>query len=236
MITLSETPAIETVEICRTYDGPDGPIHALKGVNLVVPVGHMVAVKGRSGSGKTTLLNIIGGLDHPTSGEVRVFGERVDRMGPGAAARWRAENLGFVFQTHGLMPTMSAFENVELAVRLAGKKRKERTTLATEHLDRVGLASRMNHRPTELSGGQRQRAAVARALASGNKLIIADEPTAGLDTATSTEVFQLLRSLVHDSGITILMATHDPVADDFMDTTSHLELGSLVIEKLTPRS
>jgi putative ABC transport system ATP-binding protein len=224
---MTEPPAVEVRNIRRVYEGPEGPVAALDGLDLVVHRGEMVAVMGRSGSGKTTLLNLVGGLDQPTAGEVSVFGKRIDRLGTAATARWRSRNLGFVFQAHGLMPGMSALENVDLGLRITGVKRRRRRALARDCLERVGLADRLHHRPAELSGGQRQRAAIARAIAPGNRLLLADEPTAGLDSATAAEVFDLLRSLVDESGITVLLATHDPLTEDYVDAATHLDQGVL---------
>lgn len=224
--------AVEARGIVRIFDGPDGPVSALTGVDLTVGTGTMFAVRGRSGSGKTTLLNLIGALDTPTEGSITVLGQRVDELGLASSAQWRAQNLGFVFQAHALMPSMTAHENVELVLRIAGMRRKERMDRATECLEDVGLSDRMHHRPAELSGGQRQRVAVARAIAPGNQLIIADEPTAGLDSAAATEVLELLRAMVDTKDITVLMATHDPLSGDFVHAATHLERGVLVEDRL----
>jgi ABC-type lipoprotein export system ATPase subunit len=226
------TLAVDVRSAERVYDGPEGPVTALSGVNLAVTAGTMVAVRGRSGSGKTTLLNLVGALDQPTAGEILVFGRRVDELAPGTAASWRAENLGFVFQAHALMPAMSALENVDLGLRIAKTDRREAARRARESLERVGLGDRIHHRPSELSGGQQQRVAVARAIATGNPLLLADEPTAGLDSSAASEVFALLRSLVDESGITILMATHDPLTDEYVDAATHLEGGRLMIDRI----
>jgi putative ABC transport system ATP-binding protein len=232
MIPAPENLAVEVHAVERVYDGPEGPVIALSGVDLTVAPGTMVAVRGRSGSGKTTLLNLVGALDQPTAGEVHVFGRRIDQLTPGAAASWRAETLGFVFQAHALMPAMSALENVDLGLRIAKTERKEAERLARESLERVGLGDRLDHRPSELSGGQQQRVAVARAIATGNRLVLADEPTAGLDSSAASEVFGLFRSLVDDSGITILMATHDPLTEEYVDAATHLEGGRLVVDRI----
>lgn len=225
-------PVVSVRGAGRVYDGPEGPVAALDGVDLSVSPGTMVAVRGRSGSGKTTLLNLVGALDHPTSGEIEVLGERVDRLAPGAAAAWRAHNLGFVFQAHALMPVMTALENVDLGLRISGVDRRTARQRARESLQRVGLGDRLDHRPSELSGGQQQRVAVARAIATGNPLLLADEPTAGLDSTAATGVFELLRSLVDETGLTILMATHDPLTDEFVDAATHIESGRLVEDRL----
>lgn len=226
--------AITVRSASRVFDGPVGPVQALRDVDLDVATGTMAAVRGRSGSGKTTLLNLVGALDHPTSGTVTVLGTRLDQMSAAAAAQWRAENLGYVFQAHALMPSMSAFENVELVLRIIGLGRKERNERTLQCLADVGLSDRVDHRPAELSGGQRQRVAVARAIAPGTDLLIADEPTAGLDSASAAEVFELLRGLVDERGLTIAMATHDPLSDEFVDSATHLERGRLVVDELPP--
>lgn len=220
-------PAVEVIAVRREFSGAAERVVALDGVDLTVSQGAICAVMGRSGSGKTTLLNLVGALDRPTSGRVEVFGERVDRFDSSTAAGWRRSTLGFVFQSHALMPSMSAFENVELAMRIAGHSRSAAAAGSGEALRSVGLGDRMDHRPGQLSGGQRQRVAVARAVASGARLLLADEPTAGLDTTASSEVFTLLRSLVDASGITVLMATHDPLTSDFVDNAVELRDGSV---------
>lgn len=221
------TAVIGTRDLARVYATPAGDVLALHPITLAVAPGSIVAVTGRSGSGKTTLLNLLGALDRPTSGEVVVCGEHVDRLAPAAAARWRARTVGFVFQNPGLMSTMSAAENVELGLRIAGvpdrADRRRRTTAALEH---VGLADRAGHRPAELSGGQRQRVAIARAIASEHPLILADEPTAGLDSATAEGIFRLLRGLAR-GGTTIVMATHDPLATDHVDRAVDLSAADL---------
>ena len=224
--------AVSVHDVSRVFTSTAGEVEALKDVHLDVEVGTMAAIRGRSGSGKTTLLNLVGALDRPTSGTVTVLGTRIDELGPAAAARWRAASLGYVFQAHALMPSMTAYENVELVLRIAGVTRAERHRRTLECLGDVGLADRVDHRPAELSGGQRQRVAVARAIAPGTDLLIADEPTAGLDSASATEVFELLRTLVDDRGLTIVMATHDPLSDEYVDAATHLERGRLVVDDL----
>lgn len=220
--------------VSRVFEGPAGPVEALREIDLDVDAGTMAAVRGRSGSGKTTLLNLVGALDRPSSGTVTVLGSRLDEMSAAAAARWRADNLGYVFQAHALMPSMTAYENVELVLRITGLGKKERDQRTLQCLSDVGLSDRIDHRPAELSGGQRQRVAVARAIAPGTDLLIADEPTAGLDSASAIEVFELLRNLVDERGLTIAMATHDPLSDEFVDSATHLERGRLVVDELPP--
>lgn len=219
--------AVDAVSVKRVFSGPAEDVVALDAVDLAVPVGAMHAVMGRSGSGKTTLLNLVGALDRPTAGAITVFGQRVDGLNGSAAARWRSRSLGFVFQAQALMASMTALENVELAMRIAGHSRLTSHDRSREALERVGLSDRLDHRPAQLSGGQRQRVAVARAIAPGNRLLLADEPTAGLDTSASADVFTLLRSLVDGSDLTVLMATHDPLTPDFVDSAVELRHGVL---------
>jgi ABC-type lipoprotein export system ATPase subunit len=171
--------------------------------------GEFVALIGRSGSGKTTLLNLVAGLDKPTEGEILIDGERVDTMSEHELNELRRHTLGFVFQSFGLLPLLSAQENVELPLRIAGYKSSERTRQARRVLEMVGLTRRADHRPYELSGGEQQRVAIARALATGPSLMLADEPTGELDSATATAIFTLLRDIASGEGITILTSTHD---------------------------
>jgi ABC-type lipoprotein export system ATPase subunit len=202
-------------------------VHALRGVDLTLPRGVLAALKGRSGSGKTTLLNMIGGLDRPTSGTVFFRGIALAALDDGQLTRLRREQLGFVFQSFALLPTYSAFENVELMLRLAGLGRRERDQRARRCLSVVGLEKWMHHRPDEMSGGQQQRLAIARALATRPALILADEPTGELDTQTTRQIFTLFRRLVEKEGITILATTHDPLVDEYADMVYLLKDGRL---------
>lgn len=220
---MSGTTALAATGVSRVYAGPDGPVLALPETSVEVDAGELVAVRGRSGSGKTTLLNLVAGLDQPTSGTIEVLGERVDTMSPAEAARWRARRVALVFQTPGLLPAMTAIGNVELGLRIAGVGgRGRRRDAARDALGRVGLAEHSEHRPSELSGGQQQRVAIARAIATGHQVLLADEPTAGLDTTASIAMFRLLGDLAND-GATVLVTTHDPVAGDHV--TRHIDLG-----------
>jgi putative ABC transport system ATP-binding protein len=215
--------------ITRTYASGAGTLAALRGVDLDLPRGVLAALKGRSGSGKTTLLNIIGGLDQPDSGEVVFDGRRLADLSEAERLALRRRQIGFVFQSFGLLPTYSALENVELALRISGTAWRERAGRARECLELVGLERWARHRPPEMSGGQQQRLAIARALAPGPALILADEPTGELDTATSREVYRLLRGLVDRAEATILVATHDPQVDEFADIFMLLEDGQLAL-------
>ncbi len=220
-------PAVEAVDVYRTYKVGTREVHALRGINMRVAPGEFVALKGRSGSGKTTLLNAIGGLDQPTSGQVLIFGQDTATMSDRARTQWRARQVGFIFQSFGLLPTLSAYENVELMLRIAGKGRKMRHDRATYCLNLVGLSKWIHHRPSEMSGGQQQRVAIARALANEPHLILADEPTGELDSTTGREILTLFQGICAEEGMTMLMATHDPLVDDYVDRILMLKDGTI---------
>ncbi|HBO34046.1 MAG TPA: hypothetical protein DD636_04815 [Anaerolineaceae bacterium] len=225
---MSETKSILLVRVenvTRTYVTPGGEVHALNGVSLDVPRGALIALKGRSGSGKTTLLNLIGGLDQPTSGEVYFDGQALSTLDDAACTNLRRERMGFVFQSFALLPTYSAFENVEFALRLAGKRMRDAHQRTVQCLKAVGLSNRMHSRPDELSGGQQQRVAIARAMVNRPALILADEPTGELDTATTRQVLALLRRLVDHEGVTLLVTSHDPLIDEVADKVFELKDG-----------
>jgi putative ABC transport system ATP-binding protein len=225
----SSTPFIlETEALWRVYKVGSQEIAALRGISLAIEPGQFIAIKGRSGSGKTTLLNCLGGLDHPTSGVVRVFGNDISEMGDRHLTRWRREQLGLIFQSFGLIPILSAYENVELMLRLAGVPGRMRHTRTLESLKMVGLERWGHHRPYELSGGQQQRVAIARALANKPKLILADEPTGELDSTTGRDIMGLFRRIVDEENVTLLMATHDPMVDSFVDDIVQLGDGQII--------
>jgi putative ABC transport system ATP-binding protein len=226
--TNPNTPIIETEDLWRVYQAGAQEVPALRGVNLQIESGRFVAVKGRSGSGKTTLLNCIGGLDHPTSGVVRTFGRDLSELNEEQLTRWRREQVGFIFQSFGLLPTLSAYENVELMLRIAdvgGRERRERTIHC---LDLVGLTQWASHRPFEMSGGQQQRVGIARALANSPRLILADEPTGELDSVTARETLALFRRVVEEEHVTLLMASHDALVDGYVDQVLQLKDGQIV--------
>ncbi len=222
--------AIETEDVWRVYKTGSLEVAALKGVNLQVAQGTFAALKGRSGSGKTTLLNCIGGLDSPTQGKIRIFGEEIHAWNERRLTRWRRDQVGFIFQSFGLLPSLSAFENVELILRMSGVKSKERQEKAMTCLELVGLTRWMAHRPFELSGGQQQRVAIARALANDPKLILADEPTGELDSTTAREILGLFQQIVREQKVTFLIVTHDSLVDDYVDYVLYLKDGQIDIE------
>jgi putative ABC transport system ATP-binding protein len=218
--------------VVKTYMRGKQTVEVLHHLNLEVEEGDFVALMGPSGSGKTTVLNLIGGIDHPTSGEVVVAGERIDRLSGGRLARWRANNVGFVFQFYNLMPMLSAERNVELPLLLTSLNKHERMRNVHVVLSVVGLEDRAKHKPSELSGGQAQRVAIARALVSDPRLLVCDEPTGDLDRATADEILRLLQVLNREYGKTIVMVTHDQKAADFATHTLHLDKGRLVEEQM----
>ncbi len=218
---------IRVEEVTRTYALNGQSVPALKGITMTVPRASLVALKGRSGSGKTTLLNIIGGLDQADSGRVWIDGIALDSLTEAQRTKLRREKLGFIFQSFALLPTYSAFENVEFVLRLAGMGVKEAQQRTKECLKAVGLLNRLHNRPDELSGGQQQRVAVARAMANHPLLILADEPTGELDTETTRRLLTLLRQLVDQHGITLLVTSHDPLIDEVADRIYEISDGRI---------
>jgi len=200
---------LETENLTKHYTMGDAIVRALDGVSMAVSESEFLALLGTSGSGKSTLLNLIAGLDHPTSGTVRINGTDISTMSPEQLSRHRRENVGMIFQSFNLVSTMSALENVTLAMMFAGVPKIEREQRAAQLLESTGLAGRQRHRPKELSGGEQQRVAISRALANKPRLLLADEPTGNLDSRTSREIMELLKRLNEREGITIVLVTHD---------------------------
>ena len=205
-------------------------VHVLQALDLEIREGDFLALMGPSGSGKSTLLNLIGGLDPPSSGELAVAGQRIDSMGDGELARWRANNVGFIFQMYNLLPVLSAERNVELPLLLTRLSRSERRKRVDAALSLVGLQDRAKHKPRELSGGQEQRVGIARAIVSDPTLLLCDEPTGDLDRKSGDEVLNLLQALNQRHGKTIVMVTHDPHAAARASHTLHLTKGQLTSE------
>jgi putative ABC transport system ATP-binding protein len=231
MTTVVATPMVQATGLTRDFPSGNGVVHALRGVNLRVERGEILAVRGRSGSGKTTLLNLIGGLDRPTAGSVEVDGRDVSSASDRDQSELRRTTVAYVFQTFGLIPILSAAENVEIPLRLLAIDPAERDRRVHELLGLVGLAGRANHRPAELSGGEQQRVSVARALAARPKLLLADEPTGQLDLETGHRIMRLLRDIVAAEGVTAIVATHDPAMLDVADRVVELHDGALVDEE-----
>lgn len=219
---------IKTNEVNKIFSLPNGDtLHVLKDISLVIDEGKLTILRGRSGSGKTTLMNILAALDLASSGEVFFDNMNISKMGERKRCLFRREKVGFIFQSVALIPTMTAYENVEYMLRLAGIK-KQRKTLVTEALRRVGLGARMHHMPQELSGGEQQRVAIARAIVHKPRIIFADEPTAELDTNTAFQIMKIFKNLTDNEGITIVMATHDVGIMDIGDRVYELEGGVFV--------
>ncbi|WP_284249238.1 ABC transporter ATP-binding protein [Litorihabitans aurantiacus] len=215
-------------DVHRTFSTPAGDVHVLRGLDLEVGAGELVVVRGPSGSGKTTLLNVAATIDAPTSGAVELAGRAVAGLGDDALADLRARSVGYVFQSFGLLPVLSAAENVEVPLRMLGTDPRERTERVTDALERVGLARHARQRPYELSGGQQQRVGVARALVTRPAVLIADEPTGQLDSATAEQVMALIADLVHTGGVAAVVATHDPALMERADRVLEMHEGRLV--------
>ena len=231
MTTPSTIPAVRVTNVTRAYTVNNEQVLALRGVSLTEEEGAFIALMGRSGSGKTTLLNMIGGLDQPSSGEVALYGQVLNGMNQDQLTLLRREKIGFIFQSFALLPILSAWENVEMPLRIAGvRSRRERRQRAEAALALVGLERWATHRPAEMSGGQQQRVAIARALVSRPRLLLADEPTGELDSTTGRNLLTLLRTIVRTEGVTLIMATHDRTIFDFADVVYQLRDGQIVVE------
>ncbi|HQV95158.1 MAG TPA: ABC transporter ATP-binding protein [Anaerolineales bacterium] len=222
-------PFIRTVGLKKHFEMGGQTVRALDGVDVEIEAGTFTVVMGPSGSGKSTLLYLLGGLDRPTSGEIAIEGERLDQMDENALALFRRRAMGFVFQSFNLVTSMTALENVAFPMQFAGVAAASRRERALGLLNQVGLANRADHRPSELSGGQQQRVAIARALVNNPKLVLADEPTGNLDTASGSAIMHVLSDL-HKAGRTVLVVTHDPRMTRFATHKIHLLDGHIVTE------
>lgn len=226
---MSDT-VIKTEHLTKEYVRDEFHVVALKDVSMEIGRGEFVALMGPSGSGKSTLLHLIAAMDIPTGGQISVLGENLRKLSDGQIAHWRNANIGFVFQSFNLIPVLTAFENVELPLKLTNLKKKERTEHAVTALKLVGLGDRLGHFPRQLSGGQEQRVAIARAIVTDPSLILADEPTGNLDAASAEDVLALLSRLNKEFNKTVVMVTHDPHAARHATVTHHLEKGELLPE------
>ena len=223
------SPAIRLRSVSRHYVMGESVIRAVNEVSLMVPTGEFLALLGSSGSGKSTLLNLIAGLDRPSSGSVIAEGQDLSKMSSLELARYRRQTVGMVFQSFNLLPRMTLEENIELPLRLAEVDRSERAARVREALERVGLERRIGHRPSELSGGEQQRTAIARALVNRPKILLADEPTGNLDSATGESILALLREIQKNPGMTIIMVTHErALAERFADRLAVMGDGKLL--------
>ncbi len=229
-------PLVEVSDLERVYSVGDQSVYALRGIDLSVPRRCFALFRGRSGSGKTTLLNLIGSLDTPTAGRVSLFGQDIAKLTADQCAQIRQHHIGFVFQAFSLIPTLSAQENVEMTLRILGQPAAERRRRAAYCLSLVGLGRWADHRPFEMSGGQQQRLSIARALAHGPAMLIADEPTSDLDSETGRQILELFAQLVAEQGITVLMASHDPTSDDFATEVYELQDGEIARHTTNGRS
>ncbi len=224
------TKVLETIGLRREYRVSRDAVVALGGVDISIQKGEFVAIVGPSGCGKSTLLNLLGGLDQPTKGKVLLDGQNLADFSEEQLASLRRQKMGFIFQRHDLFPVLTARENIEFPLLLGGKSLSERKMRADELLNQIGLAEKADHLPDELSGGQQQRVGIARALANDPLILLADEPTGNLDSATSAEIINILIRLTRDQGLTLVMVTHDPEVADQADRKLSLRDGQIVSE------
>lgn len=223
-------PILKAIGVTRVFGRGPAAVHALQGVNLSIPKGRLVALKGRSGSGKTTLINLLGALDRPTEGAIYFQGQEITSLSEKERNEIRRTQIGLIFQSVALVSLMSAYENVEFGMRIAGVPARKRREMAEAALEFVGLGGRMKHRPFELSGGEQQRVAIARAIAHRPKLLLADEPTAELDSRMGLQVIKVFKDLVEKEGMTVVLTTHDPAIMEIVDQVYALEDGRIVEE------
>jgi len=232
MTLAPDTPMVRLFHVSKRFTKGRETISIFDQLDLSIPRNDFVAVMGPSGSGKTTLLNLLGGIDSADAGEVNVADRRIDGLSEGELARWRAANIGFIFQFYNLMPMLTAAQNVELPLLLTGLRSKERAARVDTALSVVNLADRLKHYPREMSGGQQQRVAIARAIVSDPNLLLCDEPTGDLDRGSADEILSILQLLNKDLGKTIVMVTHDPAAARYARRTLHLDKGSFIEREL----
>jgi ABC-type lipoprotein export system ATPase subunit len=222
-----QKPLLELVNVSKSYVSESEEINPLRDINLKIYEGQFIAVVGRSGSGKTTLLNVMAGLDKPTSGDILIQGSNMTAMDENSLTEIRRTTIGFIFQSFGLLPLLSAFENVELPLRISGVEHNERFDRTKEALEIVGLNPRSNHRPYELSGGEQQRVSIARAIVTKPAIILADEPTGELDSTNAKSIFGLFKDMVVERGMTIIAATHDSSLLSMADEVKEIRDGDL---------
>lgn len=225
---MSDENLFELKAVAKRFKKGKESISIFDNLNMTIKRGDFLAIMGPSGSGKTTLLNLLGGVDQPTGGEIVFDGARIDGLSEGDLAKWRANNIGFIFQFYNLMPMLNAAKNVELPLLLTSLSSKQRQQRVDTALQLVGLADRAKHMPSEMSGGQLQRVAIARAVVSDPKLLLCDEPTGDLDRHTADEILEMLQLLNREFGKTIIMVTHDPAAARYASHTLHLDKGQFV--------
>jgi putative ABC transport system ATP-binding protein len=223
---------VECIDVNKTYRQGEIDVHALRDISLVIKKGEFTAIAGPSGSGKTTLLNLVGGLDASDAGSIMVAGQEIDKMSQSRLAELRLRKIGFVFQAYNLIPVLSAAENVEFVMLLQGLSTRERQQRAKAILDDVGLAGKYDRRPAELSGGQQQRVAVARAIVSDPSIVLADEPTANLDSATGNGLLEMMKKMNVEKKITFIFSTHDKMVMDYARRLILLRDGRLVDDRL----
>lgn len=229
-------PAVQLDHVSRYYTMGESSVRAVDDVSLSIAAGEFLMLLGSSGSGKSTLLNLVAGLDRPTSGAIHAYGQNLATLPSLELARYRRNTIGMIFQSFNLLPRMTLEENVELPLRLAEVDRTERSGRVREALERVRLTHRLGHRPTELSGGEQQRVAIARALVNRPKILLADEPTGNLDSATGETILSLLRELQSAMGMTIVMVTHErPLAEQFADRLATMGDGKLISTSAPPK-
>ncbi len=226
--TIREETIISTENLSRSFGSGDGAVIAVNNVSLAISNGEFLSLVGRSGSGKTTLLNLLAGLDQPSTGKIWFQGKNLESFTESELVQMRRRNIGFIFQSFGLIPLLSAYENVELPLHISGVSWRDRRRRASEVLGLVGLGERANHRPYELSGGEQQRVAIARALVSAPEVLFADEPTGELDSATGMSISTILRDVARDQGVTVIVATHDETLSGMSDRVLQMADGAIL--------